>query len=48
MHDNTGQRPSERLMREVGALMQEMTRAGKLIGTVVANVAESVTTARFA
>jgi len=33
VQENTGQRPSERLMREMGALMEEMTRAGKLIGT---------------
>lgn len=33
VQENTGQRPSERLMREMGELMQEMTRAGKLIST---------------
>ena len=31
--ENGGQRPSERLMREMGALMEEMTRNGKLIAT---------------
>lgn len=29
----TGQQPSERLMREMGALMADMTRQGKLIAT---------------
>jgi hypothetical protein len=33
VQENSGQRPSERLMREMGKLMEEMTRAGKLIGT---------------
>jgi hypothetical protein len=31
--ENTGQVPSERLMREMGQLMDEMTRAGHLIST---------------
>ncbi len=31
--ENSGQVPSERLMREMGKLMEEMTRAGKLIST---------------
>ena len=33
VQENSGQRPSERLMREMGKLMEEMTRAGKLIAT---------------
>ncbi len=33
IEENTGQAPSERLMREMGKLMEEMTRAGKLIST---------------
>ena len=33
VNENSGQKPSERLMREMGALMQEMTRSGKLIAT---------------
>lgn len=31
--ENTGQRPSERLMTEMGRLIEEMTRAGVLIDT---------------
>ncbi len=31
--ENTGQVPSERLMTEMGKLMQEMTRTGKLVST---------------
>ena len=31
--EKSGQRPSERLMREMGKLMEEMTRSGKLIAT---------------
>lgn len=33
VQENSGQRPSERLMREMGKLMEEMTRSGKLIAT---------------
>jgi hypothetical protein len=33
VQENSGQRPSERLMREMGQLMEEMTRAGKLVRT---------------
>ena len=33
VQENTGQRPSERLMHEMGHLMQEMTLAGKLVST---------------
>ena len=33
IQENTGQAPSERLMREMGKLMEEMTRTGKLIST---------------
>lgn len=33
VNEASGQRPNERLMREMGELMQEMTRAGKLIAT---------------
>jgi hypothetical protein len=33
VQENSGQRPSERLMREMGQLMDEMTRAGKLVRT---------------
>ncbi|HUI98858.1 MAG TPA: YciI family protein [Usitatibacter sp.] len=31
--ESGGQRPSERLMREMGKLMEEMTRSGKLVST---------------
>lgn len=31
--ESTGQVPSERLMREMGKLMEELTRQGKLIST---------------
>ena len=31
--ETTGQRPSERLMREMGQLLEEMTRQGVLIST---------------
>jgi hypothetical protein len=31
--ENTGQQPSERLMKEMTTLMDEMTRKGKLIAT---------------
>jgi hypothetical protein len=31
--ENTGKKPSERLMNEMGVLMEEMTRTGKLIRT---------------
>ena len=33
VNESSGQRPNERLMREMGELMQEMTRSGKLIAT---------------
>jgi hypothetical protein len=33
VNENTGQKPSERLMSEMGKLMEEMTRAGVLIST---------------
>lgn len=33
VQENSGQRPSERLMREMGKLMEEMTRKGKLVAT---------------
>ncbi len=33
IQESTGRRPSERLMREMGKLMDEMTRTGKLIST---------------
>lgn len=33
VQENTGQRPSERLMQEMGKLMDEMTRNGKLVAT---------------
>jgi Uncharacterized protein conserved in bacteria len=33
VQENSGQRPSEKMMAEMGELMQEMTRAGKLIAT---------------
>jgi hypothetical protein len=33
IQENTGQQPSERLMSEMGKLIEEMTRAGKLIST---------------
>ena len=31
--EKTGQKPSERLMREMGKLMEEMTREGSLVST---------------
>jgi hypothetical protein len=31
--ETTGQRPTERLMKEMGQLMEEMTREGKLVAT---------------
>jgi hypothetical protein len=31
--ETTGQKPSERLMREMGKLMEEMSREGKLVAT---------------
>jgi hypothetical protein len=31
--ENSGQRPSERLMREMGKLMEEMIQSGQLIAT---------------
>ena len=31
--ESTGQQPSQRLMEEMGKLMDEMTRAGKLVST---------------
>jgi hypothetical protein len=31
--EKTGQRPSERLMREMGKLVEEMTRSGTLVST---------------
>jgi hypothetical protein len=31
--ENTGRKPSERLMNEMGVLIEEMTREGKLIRT---------------
>ena len=31
--ENTGQQPSQRLMEEMGKLMDEMTRDGKLVST---------------
>ena len=33
IRENTGQVPSERLMREMGELMQELTRTGQLVST---------------
>jgi len=33
INENAGQAPSERLMREMGKLMEEMTRSGKLVST---------------
>lgn len=33
IQENTGQRPSERLMTEMGKLMEEMTRTGALVST---------------
>ena len=33
IHENTGQQPSERLMTEMGKLMEEMTRTGALVST---------------
>ena len=33
IQENTGQQPSERLMREMGKLMDELTRSGKLVAT---------------
>ncbi len=33
VQENTGQRPSERLMQEMGKLMEEMSRSGKLVAT---------------
>lgn len=33
IQENTGQQPSERLMQEMGKLMDEMTRAGQLVST---------------
>ena len=33
INENTGQQPSERLMREMGKLMEEMTRSGALVST---------------
>ncbi len=33
IQENTGQRPSERLMTEMGNLMEEMTRTGALVST---------------
>ena len=33
INENGGQAPTERLMREMGKLMEEMTRAGKLVST---------------
>jgi hypothetical protein len=33
VNENGGQAPSERLMREMGKLMEEMTRSGKLVST---------------
>jgi hypothetical protein len=33
VNETSGQAPSERLMREMGKLMEEMTRDGKLIST---------------
>ena len=33
VQENTGQQPSERLMNEMGKLMEEMTRTGTLVST---------------
>lgn len=33
VNENTGQQPSERLMTDMGKLMEEMTRSGHLIST---------------
>ena len=33
IEENTGKAPSEKLMQDMGKLMDEMTRAGKLIST---------------
>lgn len=33
VQEGTGQQPSERLMQEMGKLMEEMTKSGKLIAT---------------
>lgn len=33
IQENTGQQPSERLMTEMGKLMEEMTRTGALVST---------------
>ena len=33
INENTGQQPSERLMQEMGKLMEEMTRDGTLVTT---------------
>ena len=33
IQENTGQQPSERLMSEMGKLMEEMTRSGALVST---------------
>ena len=33
IQENTGQQPSERLMAEMGKLMEEMTRSGALVST---------------
>ena len=33
VQEGTGQQPSERLMQEMGKLMDEMTKSGKLIAT---------------
>jgi hypothetical protein len=33
IQENTGQVPSEQLMRDMGKLIEEMTRTGKLIST---------------
>jgi hypothetical protein len=33
IQENTGQQPSERLMTEMGKLMEEMTRSGALVST---------------
>lgn len=43
VNENTGQQPTERLEREMGAVMEEMTRDGKLISTAgLAPTAEGV------
>jgi len=33
IHEKAGQRPSERLMNEMGKLIEEMTRSGTLVST---------------